>query len=281
MEPDSETLFYYRRADFIKSLNDGFDIDRTAAEYLISYSTLERKPIDGLTIICKSAADNLMLLKEGEDDVEETQIAPEEIGEKGASPTARLLYGMDAGSSISSPTNHPWKNRLGTLKERGLRRAAWPHAVTDFSSAYSDMHPFHESIHPLLERNSVTGKPSFVQMLEDFYLPEKAGLKSRSQNRHDKDIQFHQHHLKEKNPVVIGYKSHYDETSKYGKFHYGGPLKLNKAIDGTNETLYRRDYDRWLKENGNEEIDLLSRGIKGDDLEYELRKKHHHNLYHL
>ena len=276
MKPDSEILFHYRRADFIKSLNDGLDIDRTAAEYLISYSNLDNVPTDGLSIICKSAADNLMLLKEIED-VEETQITPEEIGTKGASPTARLLYGMKAGSSISEPTNHPWKNRLGTLKERGLRRAAWPHAVNDFSTSYSDMHPFHESIHPLLERNSVTGKPTFVQMLEDFYLPEKPGLKSRSESRHDKDLQFHAHHVKEKNPVVIGYKSHHDETSKYGKFHYGGPLKLNKAIDGTNQALYQRDFDRWLKDNEEVEIDLLSKGLKGDELDYELRKRHFNN----
>ena len=54
---DPSNLFLFRRIQLLKSVDDGLDLERNAAEYMMALANLNVKPNDPLTLVCKKYGD--------------------------------------------------------------------------------------------------------------------------------------------------------------------------------------------------------------------------------
>ena len=249
---DSATLFLNRRNELLKSLEDGLDLDRSAAEYMMAFANLDESPTDSLSLICKSMSRNILMLKdEGYQEEEDYEgPAPTEVGGKGGTQTAAYLFGMEGLSS--EPSKHPWVGRHTSTGNRGIRHAVWPDVRTGPNDHYKHTHPFHENFHPLLRRNAVTGDTMMKHLFKDFYLKPTPGEKSMAERHATNESDWHDHHFKSGNPVIIGEKG---KDSNERLFNFGGPLRTHGSTHHSNHDLYERDFRRWKLDNGHGKID--------------------------
>jgi hypothetical protein len=112
---DPSNLFLFRRIQLLKSVDDGLDLERNAAEYMMALANLNVKPNDPLTLVCKSMAMKVLLFKnEGYKDTS-TDITEQEEAHTFAKPMAPVAVGIEGASS--EPSRHPWVDpvRLTTI----------------------------------------------------------------------------------------------------------------------------------------------------------------------
>ena len=247
---DPTSLFILRRDDLLKSLDDGYDLDRSAAEYLLAYDNLDYTPEDSLSQICKTMSRRLMHYyiwkNEGyEEEAEDEGASAAEVGGKGGTQTAAYLYGMEGLSS--EPSNHPWVDRHTSTANKGVRHAAWPDVTSNANHHYAKTHPFHENFHPLLRRHAVSGDTMLKHLLKDYYLKPSPTEKSVSERQAENEMKWHNHHASKNNPVVMGEK---DKDSNERVYNFGGPLTLHGTTVQSNHDLYERDFQRWKLDNG-------------------------------
>ena len=250
---DSEKLFIYNKNELIKSLEDGYDLDRSAAEYMISYMSLDEPPKDNVSLFCKNISEEILAIRKADDD--EQQVADEVAEEKssGASKSAMYLLGL-RGIASTSPSNHDWMGRtIGTVN-RNLRHAIWPKVATDANSNYQKVSPFDEKFNPLLHLNSITNRREFTEMIRSMFLNSKGEPKSKSHAQNELD--WEKHYLKSKNPIILGDKktSFAGEDEKIN-YNYSAPITVNGTNIATNHDLYERDFLRWKLDNGHSKID--------------------------
>ena len=252
MLADSSNLFLFRRNQLLKSVDDGLDLDRNAAEYMMAFANLNVKPKDSLSLICKGMAMDILLLKvdEGYDltgEEKQDSGGTESEGEKKhKDPFGPVMVGMEGLSS--EPSKHPWIDKFSSTKHRGIRHAVWPDTMTTPEDEYHKAHPFREEFHPLLRVDHVSGRRRFVEHLKRMYLSATEGEKPKSHYATESEKKWHDHAVKEKSPVVLGRQNSRGER----KYHFGGPL--GGAVS-SNQDLYERDFRRWKLENGHGNID--------------------------
>ena len=259
---DPSTLFLYRKNELLKSLFDGLDLSRNSAEYMMAYANLNVKPTDALSMLCKSAAMDVLILKdeekagvegEGYSDVMTEVEGPKKFQD----PFAPVMVGAKGLSS--EPSRHPWRGKFPVSKHQGIRRASWPGIVTSPDDNYHNTHPWMPAFHPLLRTDGHTGRPRFVEVLKRMYLPETEKEKAKSHFIASDEKKWHDHAVKTESPVVLG-QQHEDGR----KFFFGGPLTVGGAVDSSNHDLYERDFRRWKLDNG----------YGNNDDSYDLRKEH-------
>ena len=252
MLADPSNLFLFRKSQLLKSFDDGLDLERNAAEYMMAYANLNVKPSDPLTLVCKSMAMNVLLWKEEGYQDKETTL--DEEPQLFAKPFAPVAVGIEGASS--EPSRHPWVGKLPNTKERGIRHAVWPDANTTPGDAYHNRHPFREETYPLLRRDAITKRRRFVEHLKRMYLPTKEGEKNKSSHAAKREKEWLDHAIKNKSPVVFG-----QQIKGERKYLFGGAL--GGALS-SNDDLYERDFRRWKLENGYGNVDDS----------YDLRKEH-------
>ena len=254
MLADPSNLFLFRRSQLLKSVDDGLDLERNAAEYMMALANLNVKPNDPLTLVCKSMAMEVLLLKnEGYKDTS-TEITEQEEAQLFAKPFAPVAVGIEGASS--EPSRHPWVDKFPNTEERGIRHAVWPDVLSTPGEAYHNRHPFREETHPLLRKDAITKRRRFVEHLKRMFLPSKEGEKPKSEHIAKREKEWHDHAVTSKSPVIFG-----QQIKNQRKYLYGGPLG---GVFTSNHDLYERDFRRWKLENGHGNIDDS----------YDLRKEH-------
>ena len=255
MLSNPSSLFLYRKNELLKSIFDGFDLERNSAEYMMAYANLNVKPKDTLSLLCKSAAMEVLIFKdEGYVDEETKVTAPK----KHKDPFAPVLMGSDLSAE---PSRHPWEGKMPTTDEVGIRHAVWPDAMMSSKDAYRAT-PFHPSHYPLLRVDAITGRKRFVEHLKRMFLSSSEKEKAKSSFVADGEKKWHDHGLKTKNPAITG-----RELDGEKRYHFGGPLNIGGATETSNHDLYERDFRRWKLENGH--------GLNDDT--HDLRNEHFNN----
>lgn len=243
--------FYVCGNELLKSLEDGFDLRYSAAEYILAYEALDTPPKEPLYKSLKATAE--MIYKEEEKTkVEQDYHFPEGLG-----------YLFAHHHTHGEPTDHVWKNGLQTPIDSKVRHAVWPYyQPKDGKQPYQSHHfPFHEINHPLLRTHAVSGTPHYVEMLRSWAL----GGHGEKEKEMEKDFFDH---VGKKHPIVDGFKANEKHVKIIGDTRPNGTL-LHHQHD-----LYERDYFRWLKKNKNREEELLSEGMSNAELKEQLRKEH-------
>lgn len=263
MLADPSNLFLYRKNQLLKSLDDGLDLSRNAAEYMMAYANLNVKPKDSLSLVCKSMAINILVLKnEGYDPEEGKKAGGGELSSAEKvfnykQPNAPVAVGMEGLSS--EKTRHPWVDKFSTTDEAGIRHAVWPDAITTPGEPYHKKHPFREETYPLLRKNPITKRRGFVERLKRMFLTPTEKEKAKSHHVGESEKKWHDEGVKDVNPVMMG-----QHINGKRQFLFGGPLIVQGAVDSTNHDLYERDFRRWKLENGHGNIDDT----------HDLRKEH-------
>ena len=269
-----ELLFHHHREELLKSFFDGLDIERNAAEYIISYNNLDNSPNDNVSLLCKDAAQSVLLRKEENENFEAD---PESIFPQlpGGDASAEFLMGLR--SVGTEPTNHPWVDSIQSVEEDGIVHGVFPTPQENIDRHYENIHPFDSKIHPLTEINAVTGNPQMIEMLRGYYLSQEGEEESLSGIDHKDELSYHKSLVEKGSPIVHGIEKtgwkEGEEGSQYS-FPFGGNISMPKGIIGTPETLYRRNFNNWKKQNPHHEDKLMSEGVKGKELELELRNIH-------
>jgi len=245
---DPSNLFLFRRIQLLKSVDDGLDLERNAAEYMMALANLNVKPNDPLTLVCKSMAMNVLLLKdEDEETPKEKWVDPDDsaVPHIYSKPMAPVAVGIEGASS--EPSRHPWVDKFPNTDERGIRHAVWPDIISSPGEAYHNRHPFREETYPLLRRDAITKRRRYVEHLKRMYLPSKEGEKTKVEDTAKKEKEWHDHAVKNKSPVVFGHN-----VKGKRKYLFGGALG---GAYSSNHDLYERDFRRWKLENGHGNID--------------------------
>ena len=64
----------YSTVELLKSLSDGFDLESSAAEYIIAWNSMESTPADIMYKSLKITAEQIILAKEASDDESKTKV---------------------------------------------------------------------------------------------------------------------------------------------------------------------------------------------------------------
>ena len=250
--------FYVCSNELLKSLEDGLDLRTSAAEYIIAFNNLKTVPTDSLYKSLKGTADLIIKDEKEEEDKDEykaeelTYNLPEGIG-----------FMMAMQHSHGEPTNHVWKDGLQSPVSSNRRHAVWPYyQPSSGAHPYQRHHfPFHETNHPLLRTNSVTGKPHYIEMLKSWAL----GGHGEKEKEMEKTF-FNS--LGKKHPFVSG--------AQMGGKNIGivGDTQPHGTMHHHQYDLYNRDFYRWQKKNGKLYDNMLAEGLEPKEALQRMREAH-------
>ena len=260
---NTKDLFIHNKNELVKSLEDGIDLDRNAAEFMFSYMSFEEPPNDRSSLFCKNIAEEILAIRKAQDD--ENEVVSEQSADElsgAASKSAMYLLGL-RGIASTTPSNHDWRGRVIRTTNRNVRHAIWPKITSDPNSHYQNLSPFDEKFYPLLHKNSVTGRREFTELIRSMFLNSSGEPKSK---KHAQDeLDWEKHFLRSKNPALIGdKKTTYKGEESQTNYNYTAPISVNGTNISTNHDLYERDFLRWKLNNEHG---------KNDDNQ-ELRNKH-------
>ena len=231
--------FNIRKNEFVISLYDGLDLSRSAAEYIMAWESLEKSPSDLFSLNLKDTAETIIKFdkKEG---------------------VGYLLASMP---TFGEPTNHVWAN--GMVRREGRGHSIFPTYRADVKSSYTDAHfPYHEMNHPLRQINHATGLPNMFEVLRSL------ALGGASTQEMEMEKKWYKTMTEKNSPLVTGIKVGSKTIPILGDINAPGTVAQHQ------HHLYERDYRRWKKQNADLETELQSRGLKGKELESELRHSH-------
>ena len=137
--------------DFLISLYDGLDLSRNAAEYVMAWESLEKAPLDNISLSLKDTAE--LILKNEE--IKDLFDLPKKEGPG---------YLLASKTTFGEPTNHVWADGLAI--DEGRKYGMYPKYIAKPTSSYKDHHfPYHEFNHPLRQINSHSGLPNMFELL--------------------------------------------------------------------------------------------------------------------
>ena len=252
-----DDAFNISKQELITSLDDGFDLRRNAAEYIIAWESLSKSPTDSLLITLKNTAESILKV----DEEEEFDAGIKDWTEKPAKEGEGLLLATKP--TKADLTNHHWKDGLLGAKDIHHTHAVWPTYQADIHTSYKNHHfPYHEKAHPLRRINAHSGRSNFVETLRAH------SIGGHSEDEKKMEAAYHTHLLKNASPVLFGLGKGKNKTSVLGS------LKVNGVNDYHQEDLYNRDYQRWLKDNEHLTAQWQKEGKSKIEIANRLRDRH-------
>ena len=189
-----DDAFNISKQELITSLDDGFDLRRNAAEYIIAWESLSKSPTDSLLITLKNTAESILKV---DDEEEEFDAGVKDWSEKPAKEGEGLLLATKP--TKADLTNHHWKDGLLGAKDIHHTHAVWPTYQADIHTSYKNHHfPYHEKAHPLRRINAHSGRSNFVETLRAH------SIGGHSEDEKKMEAAYHTHLLKNASPVLFG-----------------------------------------------------------------------------
>ena len=253
----------YSTVELLKSLSDGFDLESSAAEYIIAWNSMESTPADIMYKSLKITAEQIILAKEASDDESKTKVKVKY--DKGTDMGPGYL--LSTHNTQGEPTNHLWENGLQRSTELSNHFSLWPTYIPESPHVpYREHHfPFHQVNHPLRRVHAVSGMPHFVEMIKSHVL----GTAGEEEKDFEKD--FEKELLPKNSPLLFGYKGQ-DKDAK--PVHILGPLRTNGTVHQHQMDLYERDFQRWHGNNRDIVDELAKSGLKGKELREAIKHEH-------
>ena len=222
---NAKELFLFHRNELLKSLEDGFDLDRNAAEFMMAYSNLDNEPSDSLSLMCKSASQKLLILRKEND--EEGEVAETSAAESASSGSKSAMYLYGLKGLGSTPSKHPWIDKVVGTKNHHFRHAVWPFVEKDSKAHYKGVTPFDEDFYPLLRKNAVTGRRQFSELLRSMFI---GGENEPLSKKHAKsELDWENHYLKSKNPLILGENKLYTGMGDDNKKNFNLRGRISRA----------------------------------------------------
>jgi hypothetical protein len=256
----SYTQLDHATYDLLKSLDDGLDLERNAAEYIIAWNSMEKSPREPILGSLLVLAEDVIAKKEKEE-------LPEFEYDKGDDTGEGLLHNIE--DTQDDLTNHIWLDGLQGGKNLSDHFSTWPvYRPNPANHPYREHHfPFHPANHPALRLHATTGKPHWVEMLRAHvfggYMDEEAKME-KEYIKHLKD---------NKHPLAFGFKP---QGSKSKSMNLLGTPEVFGTIGTHQKDFYERDYHRWKKSNeaSNIKDSLVEEGRSSQDIQKILREAH-------
>jgi len=295
---DAVDIYIRSRGELLKSILDGADYDLSVGNYIAAQINLERhgyvieKTTDDLLcdyVVRKELTeeeqkrlDELRATYDATGDIyamfeaQEIRDAAREREEGKTSESGDKKEGkfrFRRGAEFVVP-NHTWRNGYD---EHSLEdsHALWPNAPFDeLRSHGGDKHPMMEGIHPHLQKNHVTGYPSWIQTLHDFYLPSEKGGESLSQRYVYHESAEDKYHRKKDHGLVNGEDREDVITGKMVKHQpYLGPLEQSGSLSHLHD-IYEGNYHDWKESNPKIVDEITKENPITEDHEFLLRQMH-------
>jgi len=295
---DAVDTYIRSRGELLKSILDGADYDLSVGNYIVAQINLERhgyviekttddllcdyvvrkelteeeqKRLDELRSIYAETRD-LDVLDEAQRILDAEREREEgRTFESGEAKETKFRFRRGAEFIVPK---HAWENGYA---EHNLEdsHALWPHASYDeLRSHGGDKHPMMEGIHPHLQKNHVTGYPSWIQTLHDFYLPSEKGGESLSQRYTYHESAEDKYHRKKNHGLVNGEDREDPITGKIVKHQpYLGPLEQSGALSHLHD-IYERNYHDWKESNPEIVDEITKENPITEDHEFLLRQMH-------
>ena len=209
--------------DFLISLYDGLDLSRNAAEYVMAWESLEKAPLDNISLSLKDTAE--LILKNEE--IKDLFDLPKKEGPG---------YLLASKTTFGEPTNHVWADGLAI--DEGRKYGMFPKYIAKPTSSYKDHHfPYHEFNHPLRQINSHSGLPNMFELLRAL------GPGGYGKDERDMERAWFKEMTEANSPLITGFKAGKKSIPILGDINTFGTIG-NHQYD-----LYERDFRRWQKEN--------------------------------
>ena len=257
----------YSTLELLKSLNDGLDLESTAAEYIIAWNSMDETPVDVMYKSLKITAEQIMFTKAEEDD---TKTKVKVVRDKGADEGPGYLLG--AHNTHGEPTNHIWSDGLQGGKQLSDHFSLWPTYIPKNGHApYREHHfPFHEANHPLRRIHAVTGLPHYMEMIRSHVFGGAGEEEKAMEQDFEKEL------LPKKSPLLFGFKKKFkgslDQDNNIQ--HLLGPLRTNGVLHSHQMDFYNRDLYRWHANNKDKVKVLEESGLKGKELKEAIKHEH-------